>query len=131
MPLLQLAAEEMSRMEDRVSMIEKTPLPPSSIIDPRSSPIGRPIIRIAGVCGLTPQALAEAAILRECGYHAGLLSLVALKGASEDLLIAHCRRVAEIIPVVGFYLNPGLGGPVLPWCFWRRLAAIDNVRAIA
>jgi len=108
-PLLQLAAEEMNRA---------------------SRPGHEPIVRVAGVCGLTPQALAEAAILRECGYHAGLLSLVALKGASEDLLIAHCRSVAEIIPVFGFYLNPGLGGPVLPCSFWRRLAEIDNVVAI-
>jgi len=129
-PLLQLAAEEMSRMEDRGSRIEKTALPPSSIIDPRPSTIGQPIIRIAGVCGSTPQALAEAAVLRECGYHAGLLSLVALKGASEDQLIAHCRNVAEVIPLFGFYLNPELGGPVLSYSFWNRFAEIDNVVAI-
>src|SRR2546427_9197253 len=108
-PLLQFAAEEMNRA---------------------SHPGHEPIVRVAGVCGPTPQALAEAAILREYGYHAGLLSLVALKEASEDQLIAHCRSVAEVTPIIGFYLNPGLGGPVLPYSFWRRLAEIDNVAAI-
>jgi dihydrodipicolinate synthase/N-acetylneuraminate lyase len=72
----------------------------------------------------------EAALLCELGYHAGLLSLGALCDASEDEMIAHCRAVAEIIPVVGFYLQPSVGGRVLPNSFWRRFAEIDNVVAI-
>src|SRR5438132_8576750 len=107
--LLQLAAEEMNR---------------------HSSGRREPIVRIGGVCGPTPQALAETNLLREFGYHAGLLSLVALKEAGQDKLIDHCRQVAEVIPLFGFYLNPELGGPVLPFSFWRRLVEIDNVVAI-
>ena len=85
---------------------------------------------IAGICGLTRQAVAEATLARELGYHAGLLSLGALRAASEDELIAHCRVVAEIIPLFGFYLQPLAGGRVLPFSFWRRFAEIQNVVAI-
>jgi hypothetical protein len=90
----------------------------------------RPLIMIAGLVGRTEQALREAGIARGLGYHAGLLSLAALKGASEDELIAHCARVADEIPLVGFYLQPAVGGGVLSASFWRRFAAIDNVVAI-
>jgi dihydrodipicolinate synthase/N-acetylneuraminate lyase len=90
----------------------------------------RPLLLIAGLVGRTEQALREADVARGLGYHAGLLSLAAMKGASEDELIDHCRRVAEQIPVVGFYLQPAVGGIVLPASFWRRFAAIDNVVAI-
>jgi hypothetical protein len=87
-------------------------------------------IMIAGLSGRTPQAVDEAQIARDLGYHAGLLSLAALKGASEDELIAHARTVAHEIPLVGFYLQPTVGGLVLPVSFWRRFAAIENVVAI-
>jgi hypothetical protein len=90
----------------------------------------RPLLLIAGLVGRTEQARREADVARGLGYHAGLLSLAAMKGASEDELIDHCRRVAEQIPVVGFYLQPAVGGIVLPASFWRRFAAIDNVVAI-
>src|SRR6185503_7698185 len=59
---------------------------------------GTPLVAIAGVCGPTPQAIAEAGLARELGYDAGLLSLAALREASNEALLAHCRRVAEIIP---------------------------------
>jgi len=72
----------------------------------------------------------EAQTARDLGYHAGLLSLAAMKGASEDDLIAHARTAAGEIPLVGFYLQPAVGGLVLPFSFWRRFAAIDNVVAI-
>jgi dihydrodipicolinate synthase/N-acetylneuraminate lyase len=90
----------------------------------------RSLIMIAGLVGPTAQALREAHIARGLGYHAGLLSLAALKGASDDELIAHCERVAAEIPLVGFYLQPAVGGVVLSADFWRRFAAIDNVIAI-
>ena len=88
------------------------------------------IIGIAGICGNTKQATAEAALARELGYHAGLLSLGALQDASNDELLAHCRTVAESIPLVGFYLQPAAGGRVLPFAFWRRFAEIETVVAI-
>ena len=89
-----------------------------------------PLVRIGGICGMTPQATTEAALLRELGYHAGLLSLGAMRDASEDEMIAHCRAVAEILPIVGFYLQPSVGGRLLSYSFWRRFAEIENVVAI-
>jgi hypothetical protein len=87
-------------------------------------------IMIAGLAGRTAQATQEAALARDLGYHAGLLSLAAMKGASEDDLIAHAQAVADEIPLVGFYLQPAVGGIVLPVSFWRRFAAIENVVAV-
>lgn len=108
-PVLRLVAEELDRA-DRLA--------------------GRPMVRIAGVCGRTEQALAEASFARECAYHAGLLSLAALRDEGEDGLIAHCQEVARVLPVVGFYLQPAVGGRVLPYAFWRRFVEIDNVVAV-
>ena len=90
----------------------------------------RPLAMIAGLAGGTEQAVGEARIAVAHGYHAGLLSLAALRDASEADLIAHCERVAEAIPLIGFYLQPAVGGVVLASSFWRRFAAIDNVIAI-
>jgi dihydrodipicolinate synthase/N-acetylneuraminate lyase len=90
----------------------------------------RPLFLIAGLVGRTEQVLREADVARGLGYHAGLLSLAAMKGAGEDELIDHCETVARAIPIVGFYLQPAVGGVVLPAAFWRRFAAIDNVVAI-
>jgi hypothetical protein len=90
----------------------------------------KPAIMIAGLSGRTAQAVAEAAVARDLGYHAGLLSLAALKGSGEDELIAHAQAVAAEFPLVGFYLQPAVGGLVLPASFWRRFAAIENVVAI-
>src|SRR5262249_58881795 len=72
----------------------------------------------------------EAHVARDRVYHAGLLSPAAFKGASEDDLIAHATAVAADIPLVGFYLQPAVGGIVLPVSFWRRFAQIENVVAI-
>jgi hypothetical protein len=108
-PVLELAAEEMTR----ANPVRSTPL-----------------AGIAGVCGKTKQALQEAVIVRQCGYHAGLLSLAAMKQASDEELIAHCQAVSEVIPLVGFYLQPAVGGRVLPFSFWSRFVEIENVVAI-
>ena len=90
----------------------------------------QPLVMIAGLVGRTPQAQREAAIAVELGYHAGLLSLAAMKDASEDELIAHCRAVADIMPLVGFYLQTAVGGIPLSANFWRRFAEIEQVVAI-
>jgi dihydrodipicolinate synthase/N-acetylneuraminate lyase len=87
-------------------------------------------IMIAGLAGPTAQAVREAHVARDLGYHAGLLSLAAMKGASEDELIAHAETIAREFPLVGFYLQPAVGGIPLPASFWRRFAAIENVVAI-
>jgi hypothetical protein len=95
-------------------------------------PLGgkRPLFMVAGLAGRTAQAMREAGIARGLGYHAALLSLAAMKDASEDELIAHCRAVSEVMPLVGFYLQPAVGGIHLPSAFWQRFAQIDNVVAI-
>jgi hypothetical protein len=64
------------------------------------------------------------------GYHAALLSLAAFPDASNETILEHCRTLAEIIPVVGFYLQPAVGGRVLDVNFWREFAQIENVIAI-
>jgi dihydrodipicolinate synthase/N-acetylneuraminate lyase len=108
-PVLALAADEMNRAD-----------------------AGRdvPLVRIGGICGPTDQALGEADLLARLGYHAGLLSLAALASADDDTLIAHCRRVSERLPIVGFYLQSSVGGRPLSYGFWRRLAEIPGVIAV-
>jgi dihydrodipicolinate synthase/N-acetylneuraminate lyase len=91
---------------------------------------GRRLVAVAGVCGETRQALAEATLARSLGYDAGLLSLGALGSASTAELIAHCRRVSEEIPLLGFYLQPAVGGRRLDYRFWREFLEIDEVVAI-
>ncbi|NIK58416.1 dihydrodipicolinate synthase family protein [Kribbella shirazensis] len=90
---------------------------------------GRPVVRIAGVCGPTAQAVAEAALAAELGYHAVLLS-PAVSGASEEDLLNRARAVGEVLPLVGFYLQEAVGGPVLSLDYWRAFAAIESVVAI-
>lgn len=90
----------------------------------------RPIIRIAGVVGKTRQALKESNLALDCGFHAALLSLAAFPHESNEALLDHCRAVAEIIPVIGFYLQTAVGGRVLDTDFWREFSKIDNVIAI-
>jgi hypothetical protein len=90
----------------------------------------RPLLMIAGLAGRTDQACREAKVALAHGYHAGMLSLAAMKGASIDEMVDHCAAVARIVPLVGFYLQTAVGGIALPAEFWRRFAAIDNVVAI-
>ena len=88
------------------------------------------VIAIAGICGPTKQAECEAALARDLGYDAGLLSLAALVNANTRKLIEHVEAIAEIIPVIGFYLQPAVGGRVLPYEFWRQFAEVQNVIGI-
>jgi hypothetical protein len=90
----------------------------------------RPFVLVAGIVGDTPQAIGEAETAVTLGYDAGLLSLGAWAGASDAAILEHCARVAEVIPVFGFYLQPAVGGRVLDYAFWRELAEIPNVVAI-
>ena len=90
----------------------------------------RPLVMIAGLAGGTAQAVKEAQTAVAMGYHAGLLSLAAMKGVSDDELVAHCAAVAAESPLVGFYLQPAVGGIHLSAGFWRRFAEIENVVAV-
>ena len=109
-PVLALAREEMDRADN-----------------------GRrscPLVRIGGAVGETRQAVAEATLLADHAYHAALLSLAALRDATDDQLIAHCQEVAAVLPIVGFYLQPSVGGRLLGHGFWRRFVEIPHVVAI-
>ena len=108
-PVLHLAAEELNRAMDHGKA---------------------PLVRIGGICGPTGQAVREASLLRDLGFDAGLLSLAALEDADVNGLLVHCRAVAEVLPIIGFYLQPSVGGRVLPYAFWRRFAEIHEVVAI-
>ncbi len=108
-PVWELAAEEMDRADATSEHM---------------------LIRIAGICGDTRQAIHEATLARDLGYHFGLLNLNALAGQSDDQLLAHCRTVAEGIDIFGFYLQPATGGVPLSYSFWRKFCEIAKVRAI-
>ena len=108
-PVLEIAAQEMKRADAARS---------------------EPLLRVAGACGPTAQAVGEAALARELGYHTVLLSLAALPHADEEALLAHCRAVAEVLPLTGFYLQSAVGGRVLSHRFWRRLLEDERVIAI-
>lgn len=102
----------------------------SETIDDWSEKRGTHMFKIAGVCGNTEQALREAELAGSLGYHACLLSLAALASSTNDELVAHCQAVSEVMPVIGFYLQPAVGGRALPYEFWRKFAEIENVIAI-
>jgi hypothetical protein len=108
-PVLRLAAEEMDRADKGRSTA---------------------LVRVGGVCGETQQAVAEATLLRDLKYHAGLLSLGAVAEWDDERLLAHCGEVARVVPLIGFYLQPAVGGRLLSYSFWRRFAEIENVVAI-
>jgi dihydrodipicolinate synthase/N-acetylneuraminate lyase len=108
-PVLKLAAEEMDRADrDRAE----------------------PLIRVGGICGETSQAVREATLLNDLGYSAALLSLAAMKDSNDAALLGHCRTVSEVVPIIGFYLQPAVGGRVLSYEFWRKFAEIENVVAV-
>jgi dihydrodipicolinate synthase/N-acetylneuraminate lyase len=108
-PVLALAAEELNRADANRRA---------------------PLIRVAGICGQTDQAVREAELAHDLGYHLGLVSLAAMRGSTTEQLLDHCRAVAEYIDLFGFYLQPAVGGIQLPIDFWRGFCQIDNTRAI-
>ena len=106
-PVLQLAAEEIKQAQ-----------------------LDRPFIKIAGICGPTAQAVEEAGLAVKYGYDLGLVSLGGLKDFSEEQLIEHIKTITGIIPVFGFYLQPAVGGRLLSYAFWEKLAELPGVHAI-
>ncbi len=109
-PVLQMAAETIDQFE------EKNP--------------DKKIVRISGICGDTAQAIKEAETARDLGYHMGLLSLSAFRDASEAQAVEHAKAVAEVIPLMGFYLQPSVGGRILGYDFWRKFCEIPQAAAI-
>ena len=102
----------------------------SLAIDEEMKKLARPFAKIAGVCGHTPQALAEAELARSLGYHAALVSVAAWASEPEEEILAHYRAVSEVLPVIGFYLQTAVGGRVFSQSFWRKFAEIENVLAV-
>lgn len=90
----------------------------------------RGIVKVAGICGKRNQAVSEAEFAASLGYDVALLSLAELKHESIAELLQHARAIASIIPVMGFYLQPAVGGRLLPYAFWRQFVEIENVVAI-
>ncbi len=113
--------------DPEVGLFEPVMAQTAEFIDEWGQKRNRSIMKVGGICGRTPQALKEAEFELKHGYHAGLLSLAALKDRSVPELLEHCRKVASVIPVIGFYLQPSVGGRVLPYEFWRDFMKIDNI----
>ncbi len=88
------------------------------------------IVKVAGVCGETAQAVKEAELAKQYGYDAVLLSPGGLNDRPESELIERTRAVAEVMPVIGFYLQTAVGGRVFSYDYWKQICAIDNVVAI-
>src|SRR3954469_5684839 len=108
-PVLALAAEEMNRADANRAT---------------------PLLRVAGICGDTAKANREAEVSRDLGYQFGLVNLAAMRGSTIEQLLDHCRAVADVIGLFGFYLQPAVGGIDLPIEFWRGFCQIENARAI-
>jgi len=94
----------------------------------REAPV-RPLL-IAGVCGFTPQAVSEAGLAANLGYDASLVSLAAFADASDEDMVRHCAAVSEVLPIMGFYLQPAVGGRDLSHSFWLQLTEIERLVAI-
>ncbi len=106
-PVLQLASEEVA-----------------------NAGLQRPFLKIAGIAGPTDQAVREAKISGGLDYDLGLVSMGGLHGYSELDLIKRTEKIAETIPIFGFYLQPAVGGKVLSYNFWKDFAEIPQVVAI-
>lgn len=116
--------------EPRYGLFEPVLQLASETIDASLCGNPRPFVKVAGVCGRTAQAVKEAITARLLGYDACLLSLAAFANDPDDAVIEHCRTLAETMPVIGFYLQPAVGGRLFSYSFWRRFAEIENVVAI-
>ena len=108
-PILEAVADEMDQFEART---------------------GKVLVRISGVCGATQQACEEAQLAKELGYDAVLLSPGGLKDWTEEQLLERTRAVAQVMPVIGFYLQEAVGGRKLSKAYWKQLSDIPNVVAI-
>ena len=99
-------------------------------IDAYEKETDKTIVRVAGVCGPVEQAVNEAKLAKNLGFDAVLLSPGGLKDYTEDQIIDRTKDVATIIPVIGFYLQPSVGGRLFSFNYWQRLCEIDNVIAL-
>ena len=108
-PVLRIAKEEASEFEKKT---------------------GEVIVMVAGACGPKEQAVKEAALAKSLGYDAVLLSPGGLNYLSEEELIERTKAVAEVLPVIGFYLQTAVGGRHFSYDYWTKIAEIPGVVAI-
>lgn len=108
-PVLRIAAEEFDRFEKET---------------------GKAIVRVAGVCGPSEQAVKEARLAAKFGYDAVLLSPGGLAALTESELVSRTADVAAVLPVIGFYLQTACGGRRLSFDYWRAVADTPNVAAL-
>jgi len=116
--------------DPKIGLFEPVLRQTSGFIDQWCAQRGRKVLKVAGVCGKTPQAAAEAEFVANTGYDCALLSLAAFASATVEEMIEHCRAIADILPIIGFYLQPSVGGRILPYDFWREFMEIENVLAV-
>jgi len=116
--------------DPRIGLFEPVLRETAKFIDEYCAKTGRRVLKVGGVCGKTDQALREAAFEERCGYDAVLLSLAAFKDDSVESMLEHCRKVAQVMPLIGFYLQPAVGGRKLPFEFWKEFFTIDNLLAV-
>jgi dihydrodipicolinate synthase/N-acetylneuraminate lyase len=108
-PILDIAIEEIDRFEKQNN---------------------KTVVRIAGTCGPMQQAIKEAEMAKALGYDAVLLSPGGLPSLGEDEMLERTKAVAGIIPVIGFYLQPAVGGRRFSFNYWERFCEIPWVAAI-
>lgn len=113
-----------------IALFEPVLAQTSKFIDQWCKKKGRKILKVSGVCGKTNQAIYEAEFAEKCGYDACLLSMSAFAESSVEDMLNHVRAVAAVMPVIGFYLQPSVGGRILPYKFWYEFAQIDNILGI-
>jgi dihydrodipicolinate synthase/N-acetylneuraminate lyase len=119
----QFAIREYGLFEKVLSCVSET-------ADRWSQKTGNAVFKISGACGKTTQAVGEAGFALKAGYHAAMLSLVAMKDAGLSAMLDHCAKVADVMPLIGFYLQSAVGGPELPYQFWKEFMKIPNVVGI-
>ncbi|WP_328992663.1 dihydrodipicolinate synthase family protein [Kribbella sp. NBC_01245] len=90
----------------------------------------RPMVMVAGVAGTTADAVAEARQASELGYDLAMVILRGLDELTDDQVVEHIAAIGEVMPVFGFYLQPAVGGRVLGFDFWARLAELPSLAAI-
>lgn len=116
--------------DPKINLFQRVIRETGQFIDEWCDRRGRRVLKVGGVCGRTEQALAEAEFEASCGFDAALLSMGAFKDDTVETMLNHCRQVAKVIPIIGFYLQPSVGGRALPFEFWRQFVEIPNVLAI-
>ncbi|MCK4981891.1 MAG: dihydrodipicolinate synthase family protein, partial [Victivallaceae bacterium] len=113
-----------------IALFEPVLAQTSKFIDQWCKKAGRKILKVSGVCGKTEQAAYEANFAIKNGYDACLLSMSAYANDSVEAMLEHVRAIAKIMPLIGFYLQPGVGGRILPYEFWYEFARIENILGI-